>query len=259
LRKPYLVILGTAAAVPTRTSFAPSIALVGLRSTVLMDVGEGTQIRLQEAGISLCKVELIAITHLHGDHFLGLFPLLQSLNLQCGTSARVRILSPSKALCEILEQSPCVRECIVVSHGTSVSLPDLSITSVRIDHGGIEAYGYHVTVSVDSRARKVVRVFYSGDGVCRDECLSLVRGLGADVVVHDASFTSVDRDKALASAHATALDAALLARSVGAKLLVLTHISARYSDRMSVLSDAKRFFERCVIASDLMAVPLTLY
>lgn len=45
----------------------------------LFDCGEGTQRQLIRAGVSRSKIQYIAITHLHGDHVLGLVPLLASM------------------------------------------------------------------------------------------------------------------------------------------------------------------------------------
>jgi len=259
--KPCLVILGTAAAIPSLYRFAPSIAIVGMKEVALLDVGEGAQLRLQEAGISLSRVRIIAITHLHGDHVLGLFPLLQSMWMQFrnDNSLNVVVLSPEETLCELLSSSTSI-ECITVSEGKPYQSREFVVTPVKVNHGDVTSFGYHIKVSVDPKKQKYVKVFYSGDGVCGSECLELLLSVGVDVVVHDATFISVDIDKARASGHATALDAAILAQKLGAKILILTHISARYG-RIShdVVWDAKRFFKQCVVAEDLMYVPLAPY
>jgi len=76
-----LVFLGTSAAVPTLERGLPCIAIVYQGRILLLDVGEGCQYRLQRAGLSLHRVEAIAITHLHGDHIFGLPGLLQTMSM----------------------------------------------------------------------------------------------------------------------------------------------------------------------------------
>ncbi|KSW11570.1 hypothetical protein CF15_01665 [Pyrodictium occultum] len=77
-----LVFLGTGAALAARHRGLPSIALVYRGSIVLLDCGEGTQHTLARAGLSPLKVEAVLITHLHGDHVLGLPGLLQTMAMQ---------------------------------------------------------------------------------------------------------------------------------------------------------------------------------
>lgn len=47
----------------------------------LMDCGEGTQFRLLEQGLKKSKLNGVIISHLHGDHYFGLFGLLTSMSL----------------------------------------------------------------------------------------------------------------------------------------------------------------------------------
>lgn len=60
---------------------------------VLIDCGENTQRQLLKAGLGMGKVSHILITHLHGDHYFGLAPLLSSLSMQ-GRTAPLSITSP---------------------------------------------------------------------------------------------------------------------------------------------------------------------
>ncbi|HYA22502.1 MAG TPA: MBL fold metallo-hydrolase, partial [Thermoproteota archaeon] len=76
-----LVFLGTSAGVPTGERGLSSIALQWKGEVMLLDVGEGAQSNMIKAGISPMKVTKVFITHLHGDHVLGLPGLLMTMDL----------------------------------------------------------------------------------------------------------------------------------------------------------------------------------
>ncbi len=76
-----VVFLGTGGIMPTRERNVPAIALRYKGEIILFDVGEGTMRQMNTAKLSPMKVEKIFITHFHGDHYLGLAALIQTMNL----------------------------------------------------------------------------------------------------------------------------------------------------------------------------------
>jgi ribonuclease Z len=60
----------------------PAASLISIDSTnILVDCGEGTQYRLLEHKIRLKHLQIILISHLHGDHFYGLVALISSMSM----------------------------------------------------------------------------------------------------------------------------------------------------------------------------------
>ncbi|MDI6884686.1 MAG: ribonuclease Z [Hadesarchaea archaeon] len=76
-----LTFLGTSGSIPTPQRGLPAIALKRDRELLLFDCAEGTQRQMALAGLSPMRIRAIFITHLHGDHFLGLAGLVQTLSL----------------------------------------------------------------------------------------------------------------------------------------------------------------------------------
>jgi ribonuclease Z len=76
-----LVVLGTASQAPTRSRNHNGYFLRWDDEGLLFDPGEGTQRQMLFAGITASQVTRICITHLHGDHCLGLPGVLQRMSL----------------------------------------------------------------------------------------------------------------------------------------------------------------------------------
>ncbi|MBO7330749.1 MAG: MBL fold metallo-hydrolase, partial [Alistipes sp.] len=70
-----VTILGNSSAKPTSTG-QPSAQVVNINEQLfLVDAGEGVQRQMARFGISPLKLRAVFISHLHGDHVFGLFPL----------------------------------------------------------------------------------------------------------------------------------------------------------------------------------------
>lgn len=280
MKRPALIILGSAASVPTPYRYTQSILVLGLKDAVLVDCGEATQIRLQQTGIDLVKLNAIAITHIHGDHIFGLFPLLQSFALRVRSQnlrKRIHVLAP-RPLCNVIEVyaqsisaevNQVSQHLIVCNAVDNVSnkeflvLDDTStaLMPIRVQHGNVESYGYIVKLIKRPRKLEPLYVFISGNGTCDDQCKQLLKSIGIDVVVHEATFTKYEELRARSTGHATCIDAGQLASELEAKLLILTHFSSRYNDKNLVdcLEQARAVFSgQVVMARDLMYIPLNI-
>lgn len=89
-----ITILGCTASVPTPARGMPSVAVQIDGDVILLDCGEGTQRQMMQMGVSYSAVQAVFISHLHLDHFLGLFGLLETMRLN-GRTAPVRLYGPS--------------------------------------------------------------------------------------------------------------------------------------------------------------------
>ena len=88
-----VTILGNSSAKPTAKGH-PSAQVVNINEQLfLIDAGEGVQRQMARCGISPLKLRAVFISHLHGDHVFGLFPLLSTLGLY-GRRTPLKIYAP---------------------------------------------------------------------------------------------------------------------------------------------------------------------
>ena len=85
-----VTILGCHSATP-RSNARPSAQLLEMRGHLfLIDCGEATQVALRNANAKFARIKHIFISHLHGDHFYGLFGLISTFQL-LGREAEMHI------------------------------------------------------------------------------------------------------------------------------------------------------------------------
>jgi ribonuclease Z len=96
-------------------------------------------------------------------------------------------------------------------------------------------------------------IVFSGDTRPTTSLLQAARG--ADLLIHEATFSHEEADRAVETGHSTAQEAAVIARDAGVRQLVLTHISARYTrDAPELATEARAIFPETLVAKDGMTV-----
>ena len=88
-----LTVIGSNSAVPSTTRWTSSQFLLAGGKGILIDCGEGTQIRLQMFEIKLNAIDHVYISHLHGDHYFGLVGLISTFHLM-GRTKPLTVFGP---------------------------------------------------------------------------------------------------------------------------------------------------------------------
>ncbi len=89
---------------------------------------------------------------------------------------------------------------------------------------------------------------YCSDTAYLPELSAMVRGV--NLLYHESTFVKADEAKARRSLHATAEEAATVARDAGAGKLLLGHFSGKYNDLSTLLEEAKAVFKNSVLAEE---------
>jgi ribonuclease Z len=144
-----LTFLGTAGSWPTKERSASAIALDTEREMVLLDCGEGTQRQFFQSSASFMRVRRVFLTHFHGDHFLGLPGLIQSMGLNNRTEP-LDVYGPPDAeemVGRALRMGYYTHRFDVRTHAlapdTTVELDGYSVRTAAADHP-VPALAYRV-------------------------------------------------------------------------------------------------------------------
>jgi ribonuclease Z len=298
-----VVFLGTSGSMPTQRRGSSSVVVRLGRGLYMFDCGEGTQRQMVRAGVGFRRKMRIFLSHLHGDHVLGLPGLLQSMSL-LGRERQLDVYGPPGTV-EYVEAfsgvlgGPAFPVIIHEITGPGVVYGDdgLDVVAARSSHR-VEGWSYGlfekprpgrfhpekaralgvpegrlwhklqhgepVTVEgsvieptqVSDPPRPGRRVVYSGDTRPYPGMIELARG--ADLLIHEATFSQELQGRAEEDGHTTAREAAEVAREAGAKRLALVHISSRYYDPDVLLEEARQVFDDVFVAEDLMEIELPL-
>ena len=89
-----LVFLGTSAAQPTENRGLSCICLERDGEILMFDAGESAQISFMKSGLGWNKKMKLFVTHMHGDHCVGILGLLQTMSMQNRTET-LEIFGPN--------------------------------------------------------------------------------------------------------------------------------------------------------------------
>ncbi|MGI0141672.1 MAG: ribonuclease Z [Candidatus Micrarchaeales archaeon] len=142
-----ITLLGTSGSTPTKARGMPSVAIAYEGRVYLFDCGEGTQMKMLEYEVNMSKVEAVFLSHIHGDHIIGIAGLVRTLGLN-NRKRPLTIYVPKghesavKALItfdKAMIQYPIIIKGITA--GTFYKEKDFTISAFKLSHQ-ITTFGY---------------------------------------------------------------------------------------------------------------------
>ena len=280
---------GTAGSVPTARRGLPAVLVRRGGDRLLFDCGEGTQRQLlRSVGLADVQDVFLTHLHVdHWLGVLGMvktFALRDrevALELH-GPPGTVELMD---AMRRVIGRLPYPFHVSDLEGGDVVERDGYEISAFAVRHRGGPALGYALNEPSrpgrfdDARAQSLGvpfgpdfgrlqrgetvngvapeavigpqrpgrRIVLSGDTA---PCESLrMAAAGADVLVHEATFTDDELDRAMETGHSTARQAAEIALECEVGLLALTHVSTRYTGR-EVRDEARGVFARTELPRD---------
>lgn len=143
-------MLGTSAQTPTRARNHVAFVLRWDDTAFLVDCGEGTQRQMIHAGVTVNQIDHVCITHLHGDHCLGLPGFLGRVSLD-RVKHPVELHFPASGgpyverlrHAAVFDDRGHVIERPVAADGPIAFSADWTLSAMRLDHS-IDTYGYRL-------------------------------------------------------------------------------------------------------------------
>lgn len=140
-----MCILGCGSALPTMRHYASSQVVEVRNKLFLVDCGEGTQMQLRRSHVKFMRINHILISHLHGDHCLGLIGMLSTFGM-LGRTAPMHIYataelgpvieSDMKVFCSGLDYEICFHPIDTKANTVIYEDRSLTVETIPLDHRG---------------------------------------------------------------------------------------------------------------------------
>jgi ribonuclease Z len=142
-----VTFLGTSGSAPTKERNLPSVALEYEGNLFLFDCGEGTQRQVLKYSINLSRTKAIFLSHIHGDHSIGIAGVIRTLALNRRT-APLQIFVPKgeeQAIRALLEFDRVMLSYRIdvkpIKTGIIYEGSGFKVSAFRLEHS-ISAYGF---------------------------------------------------------------------------------------------------------------------
>ena len=216
---------------------------------LLLDCGPHTLLQLRKQQQDLKEIELVFLSHFHGDHTLGL-PALLLASREENREEELKIFGPSglrEKIEDLLEISYRKRIEDLSFELDTFEVPDLKEGTTHKDYKLEFAQTTHsiecCSIAISKNGEKMT---YTSDGAPTEDTVSIASD--SDILIAEAYSEGF-------SGHSSAVKAAELAFRSHSKSLALVHIS-RNKNRAEELEKAKRKFKNSFLPTDSLTVTI---
>jgi ribonuclease BN (tRNA processing enzyme) len=217
---------------------------------LLLDCGNGTLAKLQEAGVELVDIGAVCVTHAHPDHFADLYALFVAAAFGGQADGRIPLYGPpgflntigSVASAETREVLAATFDFHPVHPGDAHAIGPFSVTVFGMNHPN-DAVGYRVEAGGNVLA-------YSGDTGPTEAVEELARD--ADVFVCEAVLQGEAAEEY--PYHLSGAQAGQYAALAGARTLILTHLWPSLDPEVTRAAAENAFGGRILVAESGMTV-----
>lgn len=289
--------MGCGSATPTLKR-NPSAQVVNvLERHFLIDCAEGTQLQMRKYGIKFQKINHIFISHLHGDHYLGLIGFISTLHL-LGRTKELHIYGPKELGEIIFSQLRASKSYLsfhiefhpLISKTSELIYEDEKVTvetiplkhriycngflikekqhDHRIDIKAVEAnnipiaWYQHLKKGIDFEVGSITipvteltfppyrqrGYAYCSDTAYSEAIIPIIKNV--DLLYHEATFLSDQKERAKQTMHSTIEDACTIAKKAEVKRLLVGHYSARYKTTSQFTEQAQKIFSDTIAVED---------
>ncbi|MCQ2351756.1 MAG: ribonuclease Z [Paludibacteraceae bacterium] len=250
-----LTILGSGSAVPNQNRNSTAQILETHDKSFLIDCADGTQLQFMRYGAHTSRISHIFISHLHGDHFFGLVPLLTTMGMKNhNKDVHIHSHPDLEQLLKPLLDYFCHDMSFHIYFEpfnpleSSLIYEDRSITvhTIPLVHS-LPTAGFLFKEKAFENPNSYA---YCSDTRYTERILPIIDGVKC--LYHETTYGSEMEDKAKARLHSTTTDAAKIAEQAHAGKLIIGHFSKRYDDTAPLLQEARAIFPNTYTAYDGM-------
>jgi len=248
-----LTFLGTAGSIISSSRGFPAFLI---NDDLLLDCGEGTTQKLIQID-SIDTIRTICLTHLHLDHFIGIFSLLWHYGI-LERRKPLEIIGPSginETIDKILDlvYTPNKLKTFEISFkelndSNKIQLLDgkYNISSIKVEHSIIS---FAFRIEYEDRS-----ICYSGDTRPTQNLIDLAKD--CNLLICESTLPNEYAQLAHKINHSTPSDAAKIATKANCEKLALFHISSYFKDQITNFKkEAEVIFKKeVIIAEDLMVI-----
>lgn len=250
---PKIITFGTGSCIPNKTrNVSANLVHIADDNCVLMDCGEGTLGQLVRfygrdgADEVLKNLRMIYISHLHADHHLGLFNILNRRRQL--TNNKVLLLAPTPIYTWLsfynfrIEEIFSTFDLLSCNNVLNWNMEDSKMQELYDRLGLVKMttclvkhcpFSFGIAIEMknlmksERYPKETVKVTYSGDTLPCEELVNI--GMNSDVLIHEATMEDDLEKEARIKMHSTVSQAINIGRQMKAKFVILTHFSQRYA------------------------------